>query len=73
VTLECAHLRLMPCIATAMGIGAQTACKICPSDDDGYAPARTVVNVEETGHLDDEWLRWRSAQNEHLRKNGEQP
>lgn len=59
VTMECGHLRLMPYINTVMGIGAQTACKICPSDNG--QTTRTVVNVEETGHLDDTWLAHRTA------------
>lgn len=62
VTLECAHHRLMPFINTVMGIGAQTACSICPPESDGHTQARTVVNVEETGFLDDTWLPWRTAQ-----------
>jgi hypothetical protein len=55
VTLECAHLRLMSAIATVMGIGSQTTCRICPIGDDGYPVTRTVVNIEETGVLHDSW------------------
>lgn len=46
VTLECAHLRLMPWNGTVMGIGAFTSCGVCPE-----SPERVVVNVEETGVL----------------------
>jgi hypothetical protein len=55
VTLECGHLRLMPAIGTAMGIGAKAACQICPAASNGYSPTRTVVNIEETGVLHDLW------------------
>jgi hypothetical protein len=55
VTLECAHLRLMPWISTVMGIGAQTGCAICPRDEHGYTASRIVVNVEETGTLHESW------------------
>lgn len=49
VTLECGHLRLMPYINTVMGIGAFTACWLCPGD-------RLVVNREETGVLFNEGM-----------------
>jgi len=54
VTLECAHMRLMSANATAMGIGASTMCPICPDK-----PTRLVVNIEETGILDEEFFAMR--------------
>ena len=53
VLLECGHLRLMPNIATATGVGSHTACGICPKDGDGRRPTRLVVDIAETGEL---WL-----------------
>ncbi len=50
VTMECGHLRLMPFIDTVMGIGSMCGCQVCPDH-----PARTVVNVEETGVLHDSY------------------
>jgi hypothetical protein len=47
VTMECGHLRLLPQIATVMGPGAMTGCRMCGED----RPARVVVKVEETGVL----------------------
>ena len=52
VTLECAHLRLLPWQDTIMGIGAQTGCLICPD-----RPTRVVVNIEETGVLHNDWYK----------------
>lgn len=56
VTLECAHMRLMPRLDTIMGIGARTACMICPMTETGTWQSRLVVNIEETGVLDiEQW------------------
>jgi len=52
VTLECAHLRLLPWNVTVTGIGSHTLCQVCPDK-----PSRTVVNIEETGVLSDEGVR----------------
>lgn len=62
VTLECGHLRLIPEINTVMGIGAYTACVICPQEFDEILKrqrhvSRQVVNVEETGVLHDDWAK----------------
>ena len=44
ITLDCAHMRLIPWIDTILGIGASTHCNICNV-------TRLVVNQEETGVL----------------------
>lgn len=63
VTLECGHLRLMPQINCIMGIGAKTSCFVCPDEEPGYKVARTVVNVEETGVLHDDWHKFNRSAN----------
>ena len=57
VLLECGHLRLMPWNATVMGIGAQTACGICPAPEGKPHIVRLVVDVAETGVLHESWAR----------------
>jgi hypothetical protein len=44
ITLECAHMRLMPFQDALGGIGWSTNCKICNV-------SRLIVNQEETGVL----------------------
>ncbi len=44
ITLECAHLRLMPFVDSLGGIGWSTQCNICNV-------GRVIVNVEETGAI----------------------
>lgn len=53
VTLECGHLRLMPHLATIMGVDSHTGCKICTeANPTGEQIARRVCKIEETGSLD---------------------
>ena len=49
VLLECGHLRLMPYIDTAMGVGSFTGCVFCAVN--GVWGSRLVVDIAETGVL----------------------
>lgn len=61
-TLECSHIRLIPFVQAADGIGAWAACRICRPEEGERNAMRQVVNVEETGVLFPDWLKAQTSE-----------